>query len=256
MTRTPVARAFDAAAAHYEEAADLQRAVAGELARRIAALPLPERPAILEIGCGTGFLSRSLLSMLPAADLTCTDIAPAMVARTRGHLGEQARFAVMDGETPCLAMRPTFDLICSSLALQWFATPGPSLAGLASLLRPGGFLAFSTLADGSFREWRSSLTAQGLPAGLTHYPSPTCWKSLLPPSGEAVIDAEERSVAYADAHAFLSALKRIGAGTPHPGHRPLPPGQLRRALRGIAGPFVATYHVVYATYRQGAWNRS
>jgi malonyl-CoA O-methyltransferase len=57
---------------------------AGQPHRRAA---LGQYPRVLEIGCGTGFLSEALLARLPAASLTATDIAPAMLERARQRLG-------------------------------------------------------------------------------------------------------------------------------------------------------------------------
>ena len=71
-----VRRAFDAAASSYDDHAVVQRIVARRLAERIAALPLPEQPRILEIGCGTGFLSAALRERLGPADWTLTTSRP------------------------------------------------------------------------------------------------------------------------------------------------------------------------------------
>jgi malonyl-CoA O-methyltransferase len=134
--REAVAAAFGAAAGTYDADADLQRLVAGRLAARIAALPLPPAPRILEIGCGTGFLSRHLLAGRPGARGLITDLSEAMVRRCRDTLAGASDFLVMDGERPCLTPPGGFDLICSSLALQWFADPVAALAAWAGLLRP------------------------------------------------------------------------------------------------------------------------
>ncbi len=56
---------FAAAAENYDAAASVQRVAAERLAARIAALPLPDNPSILDIGAGTGFLTRALARHLP-----------------------------------------------------------------------------------------------------------------------------------------------------------------------------------------------
>src|SRR3546814_16589572 len=67
--------------------------------------------------------------------------------------------SAMDGEQPCFAEHVRFDLICSSLAFQWFDDLHASVARLARWLAPGGYLAFTTMADGSFAEWRVACLA-------------------------------------------------------------------------------------------------
>ena len=74
---------FGAAATRYDEHAPAQRITATRLADAIGRLPLPPRPRILEIGCGTGLLTQALAARLGPADWTVTDISPAMLARAQ-----------------------------------------------------------------------------------------------------------------------------------------------------------------------------
>src|SRR3546814_19035159 len=82
-----------------------------------------------------------------------------MAARCREGLGEgrgRFRYVAMDGERPCFAPDVRFDLVCSSLAFQWFHDLEGAVASLCALLAPGGHLAFTPLAEGSFDEWRAA----------------------------------------------------------------------------------------------------
>jgi malonyl-CoA O-methyltransferase len=252
IDKAAVREAFAAAAEDYDRAAGLQKEVATDLARRIAQLELGQSPRLLEIGCGTGFLGQALSPLRPQAQWLCTDLAPDMVARTREASQNRGWFVAMDGELPCIAPGSHFDLICSSLAVQWFTNPTASFARLAGLLKPGGYLVFSTLGSGSFHEWRALLAANNLAAGTPEYPDAAGWGAKMPGDGATRIVEENRKVTYADPLHFLRDLKHIGAGTPRRNHQPLNAGQLRRALREIAGPFVATYHVVTIIHRAGA----
>jgi len=255
--KAAVAAAFGAAADGYEADAALQRTVAGRLADRIAALPLPPKPRVLEIGCGTGFLGRALAARLPGARWLATDLSEPMVARCRAGWpdGEAAAFLVMDGEVPCLAPYDQkggrFDLICASLALQWFAEPGAALTAWAGLLAPDGLIAYATLAAGTFAEWRAAHEALGLSAGVPDYPEQDQLQALWPEAGRGRVETETVTAEHADAHAFLTVLKGIGAHLPAAGHRPLPPGALRRVLRRFAPPVSMTisYRVAYGLFR-------
>ena len=248
--KAAVGAAFGAAAASYDAHADLQLEVARRLAERIAALPLPPAPRVLEIGCGTGFLTRALAPRLPGARWVITDLAEAMVRECRRGFPGEAAFLVMDGERPSLA--GGFDLICASLALQWFDDIGPALAGWATLLRPGGSLAFATLAAGTFATWREAHQELGLSAGVPDYPSAEQLTGFLPGGGTGRIEIEPVCCPYPDGRTFLETLRRIGADVPAEGHRPLPPGQLRRVLRRFPPPagIVETYQTAYGFFRR------
>lgn len=258
--KTVVASAFGGAAETYDADAHLQRLVAARLAQDIAALPLAAVPRLLEIGCGTGFLSHHLLTDRPAARATITDLSPLMVARCRRRLdamSPQARFLAMDGERPCL--RPDgdgegFDLICSSLALQWFDSPGDALAGWVELLRPGGYVVFATLAAGSLIEWQNAHSALGLGAGVASYPSAEHLGALWPPNGRGRILIEPSPCTYPDGHAFLDGLRRIGARVAAANRGPLSPGALRQVLRRVNQPdgFTVTYQIAYGCFQKDA----
>ncbi len=249
-----VAAAFSAAAATYENGADVQFNVAGRLSARIAKLPLSPAPRILEIGCGTGFLSRKLRESFRDASWTITDISPQMLERCRANLGpvQDTSFKVMDGEAPSFATGERFDLICSSLAFQWFENLPATLAKLADLLVPGGHIAFATLAEHSFSEWRRAYAKIGAdPAVLDCLPMADI-QHAFPEGGTAEVDEEHIAQPYANGHAFLRKLRQIGADMPRSGHRPAPAGTLRRVLRAFdSGPDThVTYHVAYGVFTQ------
>jgi malonyl-CoA O-methyltransferase len=244
-----VAAAFGAAADTYNDGADVQREVAAHLAQRIAAIALRPHPCILEIGCGTGFLSRHLAALSPAR-LVLSDISDAMLGRCRETLGTDsaAEFLVMDGEEPSPA-GTGFDLICSSLAFQWFVDLPSALTRLSGLLAPGGHLVFATLAEDSFHEWSEAHAALNLASAVRAYPSVDVLKAMLPP-GPGLVEHEHLARGYADGYAFLDALKQIGAHLPEHTRRPLAPGALRRVLRGFERGITVTYHVAYGAWRK------
>lgn len=232
---TTIARSFGASAVGYERHADLQRSVADRLA---LLLPPLEAPRVLELGCGTGFLSRHLLAQYPDGNFVLTDLAQAMLEQCRLNIGVhargRARFTQMDISKPDVGLG-TFDLIATSMALHWLDDPVASLDKLRSLLAPHGVLLFAALGPDSFTEWRNVLEAEGLPNGL-----------IMSPPLPGIV-AEERSIVDASTLAFLRRMKRVGGTTPREGYAKLSPGQLRRAIRECDAKTGGriTWHIVY-----------
>lgn len=230
-----IARRFGAKAEDYDSHAGLQRETAARLAGLLPALGAPR---VLEVGCGTGFLTAHLLDAYRDGDFLITDLAPEMLDVCRERQGRRAcpraRFALMDGEAPESGER--FDLIALNMTLQWFADPVGALERLRSLLNPGGTLCYATLGPGGFPEWRAALAAEGLPEGIVAMPP-------LP----GVVTEENKAIPYGNGSTFLAGMKSIGAGEPRSGYRPLTPGQLRRALRRLEREHGArvTWHLVY-----------
>lgn len=245
-----IERAFSAAE-RYEEAALVQRETARILLSRIAARACPANARVLEIGCGTGFLTAGLVREGPvcqgtAGHLFVTDLSPNMVMRARQAAGAgQGRFFLaMDGERPCFDADARFDLICSNLAFQWFDNLGQSIVRLSAVLAPGGMLAFTTMAEGSFAEWRAAHDALGLASATPAYPAVADIARLVPAGMVVEIEDVHRTQQFAGGHAFLRHLKAIGAHVPRAGTRPLAPGALRKVMRAFDQSGArATYHV-------------
>jgi malonyl-CoA O-methyltransferase len=241
-----VAARFDTAAATYDAHSPVQRHAARRLAGLIATASLPPRPRVLEIGCGTGHLTRALSIHLPGARILATDIAPAMVAACQARL-PQHDYAVMDGTRPTVG--GPFDLVCANLAVQWFPDLPGALARLAALLAPGGVLALSLLGAGSFREWHAAHDTYGLSPGTPPFPSLAACRAAFP-AGALELSKETHVDRPDSALGFLRGLRALGADTAAPGHAPLTAGELRQVMKELGAQPAISYELIYARYRR------
>ncbi|HIJ84492.1 MAG: biotin biosynthesis protein [Magnetococcales bacterium] len=251
--RSLIRAAFDRAQ-DYDQQARMQAQIAQKLAQGFNRFDPRSSLVALEVGCGTGFLSRLLLDRLPQTRLHLTDIAPSMMERARINLQAYRQgpktFTVMDAETPCF--NTVFDLITASMVFQWFRRPIESISGLLNLLAPEGQLFFATLGPDTFREWRTLCGNQDIPCGLHHYPGEEFWFDLAARQRMTLELTEEHLMeTHSSPMAFLKRLKAIGAETPDPGHVPAPAGRLRRLLVSsdvAKSPFVVTHHLYFGTF--------
>lgn len=109
--------------------------------------------AVLEIGCGTGQLTRQLAGR--GLDLTAIDVGPAMVDMARRTVAEPAvRFHVTAFED--FRDGKAFDLVVSATAFHW-VDPVTGLVRAARLLRPGGWLALLSTGERYAEPLRSQL---------------------------------------------------------------------------------------------------
>ncbi|RAU21367.1 SAM-dependent methyltransferase [Paramagnetospirillum kuznetsovii] len=238
-----IRNAFSSAAAGYDAAAAAQERAADLVAERI-------KPAVrvLELGCGTGLLTRRLLARLgPEARLLATDLSPAMIERTRQGISDpRLSLAVMDAEQPTGG---GYDLIVSSLAAQWFGDLRATLGGLAGLLAPGGTLLVATLGARTFLEWRAAHADLGLTSGVADYPDAAELAAMLP---GAEVEAAPFAMTYPDARAFLKVLAAIGAATPRPGHTPLPASRLRAIMAALGSPCAVTWDILILSFSRNS----
>lgn len=252
MHRQKIGAAFSSAE-QYDKHARVQRIVARQLAARIAALPLPPRPRILEIGCGTGFLTKAIIAEGISADWLITDISADMVDRCCQRVGAapHRRFAILDGEYGEPENKGSYDLICSSLAMQWFDNVSLAFNRMMDWLVPGGHCLFTTLASDSFMEWRAAHTDSGLEPGTPDFATVGQLAALQPATAQAPPQVRRYVERHDSALEFMRCLKAIGAHTAKRQHRPLNPSQLRRVMRNFeqSGAFV-TYEVATCHYKQ------
>lgn len=226
-----VTRAFGSAK-DYDGHAVVQKRAAAMLAQRIARLALSPRPTILEIGCGTGLLTREMLVRGVTGQYLVTDKSAAMVGRAKLALCGQSdmRFAVLDAETDVAQLPQQFDLICASMAMQWFADLPQAVSKMVERLAPGGHLLFNTLAAGTLHEWQEAHEACGVMAGAVPFPAISDLRSALSPFAPIGFEADHLVEEHDNARAFLRALKHIGAATSRSAHSPLPVADLRKVM--------------------------
>lgn len=233
-----VAQRFGSSSQLYDETVFIQPIVAKNLMADLVLKP----KTILEIGCGTGGLSAWLLKKFPGAKLVLSDISPQMLSVCQKNIREQAVYRVIDVENIPKDIG-SFDLIVSSLALQWASNLPFVLKSLVDLLNPHGTLCFSLLGNENFKEWRSILEKNSVLSGLHDYPSKANFPWPAPYSGS--IREEFLQEHHENAAAFLKNLKKIGAGTAKAGHRPISTSGMRRILKETEGGFSISYHVLY-----------
>ncbi len=261
-----VARAFAYAADGYEAHAALQREVAERLDAHLNFTKIAPR-RVLDIGCGTGFLSLLLRRRFPEAALWALDLAPAMAVRCRAALGRrlpwQPRRGVLCGDAMALPLASgSFDLVASSLTMQWLGDPEAMLREMRRVLAPGGLLLFSTFGRETLRELRATLrTIDAAKAGLVlPFPDVMSLGDLLQRQAVAlpVTDSDRLTLRYADTTALVRELKGMGASARAIRHRRGGLGG-RRLLRQLAehypvdddGGITATFEVLYGQ----AWHR-
>ncbi|MBZ0288089.1 MAG: methyltransferase domain-containing protein [Anaerolineae bacterium] len=94
----------------------------------------------VDLGCGTGELTRKLADRLPGCDMLGIDNSPQMLTRAEAYAGEHVRFA--SGTVEDFAAAPDqWDLIFSHAALHWIPDHRALMPALFGKVRPGGQIA-------------------------------------------------------------------------------------------------------------------
>jgi trans-aconitate 2-methyltransferase len=98
---------------------------------------------VVDLGCGTGELTRVLHERTGAAETLGIDSSPAMLAKAVAGGGRRFELADIAAFSPARQ----FDLVFSNAALQWLPQHETLLPRVAGLVAPGGQLAFQVPAN-------------------------------------------------------------------------------------------------------------
>ena len=254
LDRARLRASFERASRGYEAAARLQSQVASEVLERLELFRFAPQ-VVLDLGSGTGRVTRELKRRYPRACVIALDLAAGMLREARRHRRPWRRFERVCGDALRLPLADgSVDLIFSNLMLQWCEPLAVALAEVRRVLRPGGFFALSTLGPDTLHELRSAWAqADGYNHVNRFADMPEVGDALMRAGlMEPVLDVDRIELGYPDVLSLMHDLKAIGAHNVTAG-RP-------RALAGRArlkrveeayeafrrgGRLPATYEVIY-----------
>ncbi len=164
MAEIEIIRAFSDAACSYEQNAAAQHDCALDLMNMLL-LRYPDAEAaaparILDIGCGTGLLTRMLAQRFPDAQILACDPSQKMLKEAK-KLILRLQATEATEFIRCNAVNlpdGSWDLIASNAALHWAGDAARVLAVLKDHLAPNGTLAFSYFTRNTYRELTEALS--------------------------------------------------------------------------------------------------
>jgi len=263
--------AFERAAHSYDEVAVLQRAIADRLLARLEVVKrVPQ--SVLDVGSGTGYVTRLLLRRYPRARVLAADLAHAMVRQARARTRPLLRIPALAtlglpvprwfsnhtdfvcADLECLPFAAaSFDMIVSNLTLQWCDVP-TAFAECRRVLRPGGLFLFTSFGPDTLTELRAAWYAVDARPHVHGFLDMHDVGDALVHAGftEPVLDVERFTLTYADVLAVLRDLKHLGAHNAARGRaRGLTGKQAFARFRAayeavrVDGRIPATYEAVY-----------
>lgn len=226
LYKEAVRKSFLKAAGTYNAFSTLQKEVSEEL---LSYLPeaLGKETAVLDIGCGTGYVTEGVKKRCPSASVYGCDIADTMLEAAK----EKCAGLFFGADAESLPIKDAhFDVIVSSLAYQWVMDISAAFKETSRVLKPGGVFVFSTLGTDTFTELRQSvkttirasgknrlpaLLIGGLPAFMPFRKTEEIKKTLAKAGFDNITaDFGVRKKTYGDVYELLKTLKNIGAGNP------------------------------------------
>jgi trans-aconitate 2-methyltransferase len=116
---------------------------------------------VVDLGCGTGELTRALHRHLGAREALGIDNSPAMLAKTAAYAGDGLRFAA--GDIGAFTGDGEYDLVFSNAALHWVPDHPALLRRLTAALTADGQLAVQVPANDDHPSHATAVAVAGEP---------------------------------------------------------------------------------------------
>ncbi|ADU75246.1 malonyl-CoA O-methyltransferase [Acetivibrio thermocellus AD2] len=259
---------FSRNAKNYDAYAKVQKKMANTLLDMLD-LDSKNRLDILDVGCGTGYLTKLLLDRWPDARITAIDIAPGMIEYARDRFNESnVEFACLDIEEAELNQK--YDLVISNATFQWFNDLGGTVNKLVQSLKSDGVLAFSTFGHMTFSELHFSYETarrklkidEEFPPGQKFCNAKEilkiCCETFEGLEGFEFDTVKKESLEYEyfyTVREFLDSVKKIGANNSNK-QRKVNTALTKEMIRiyeemfKVNGLVRATYHCIFITSRK------
>ena len=201
------------AASTFEQHDALQREVQGLLLDRLVFYQHSPR-RIVDVGAGTGRGTALLKKRYPKAEVLAIDAAVPMLGAARRHSTWRRPFLRVAGEATALPLADaSVDILHSNLCFQWVNDLAALFAECVRVLRPGGFLLFSTLGPDTLQELRSAWAQVDQNSHVSRFLDMHDVGDAVLAAGlrDPVLDVQRYTMTYSEPRKLLEELRGLGA---------------------------------------------
>lgn len=244
-----ISKRFSAAAETYDRHARPQLALAQSV---ISMLPEMYPEQILELGAGTGQLTRLLTDRFPDVLIDAVDLAEKMITHSEAKFRRFPQISWIIGDAQTWRGDDVYPLIVSSAALHWTTDLKAACENIYANLEPGGSFALGMMLKGTLKELhelRNEIAPEKTP--IISLPTYQETKACLQDAGFKLERRKhsEEEILYNDASAFLKAIHEQGVtgGKVSAGNAPLSRTELAQLVVDYQDNYTADGGV-YATY--------
>lgn len=213
LLKHQVRQSFNQAAQYYDNAAVLQNTVAMDL---LMTLPATEK-TIVDVGCGTGFLTDQLAKKFSTANILGVDFSEHMLRHAQKKTS-QNNIDWLCADVAYLPLPSDYaEIVTTNLMLQWSSNVLQNLTEIHRILKAGGQLFFSTFAPGSLCELQTAWQhVDDKPHIHPFTTAETLIDHCLTLNVQLTLSKKSYTFYYTDALSIMRNLKNLGASNRSP----------------------------------------
>ena len=210
LEKTKIKHSFSDAANTYDSVASLQRQIGLDLLNSQALDNL--QGVVLDLGCGTGFLTQELAPHCHHATLIALDLSQMMLERCREKVGLKSHYICADAEKLPLKAQ-CLNAIFSNVALQWCYPIDEALSELHRVLANEGTLLFSTFGSDTLCELKAAWANVDDFVHVNDFYTQNALQMCLDDAGfvDIILKRTRYLRQYANVVELMHELKHIGA---------------------------------------------
>lgn len=247
-----IRRAFNKASNQYDDCAFLQKEIAQRLNQKLEVITTQPK-TVLDLGAGTGLLSKHLIKRFADAQLISLDFAQSSLQKN------PAKHTLCADAHQLPLADNSMDIVVSNLMMQWCSDLKQLFAEIHRVLKNNGLVLFSTFGPDTLKELKKSWSVVDNTAHVNTFTDMHDIGDQMLGAGfqSPVMEMERLTLTYQNVTDLLHDLKAIGAQSVHNRSKSLMgKGKFQLMLQMYEsyrtdGKLPATYEVVYGH----AWKR-
>lgn len=162
LDKTIIEQRFAESSATYDKYAMAQHSAASYLVELLKNKSNRSLQRVLEIGCGTGLLTKRLVDSFEIEQLFLNDLAQTLCESTANSVKDRVRnMDVLWGDAEKITVPDKIDMCVSASTLQWLCDLDAFVQKIGTVLTSGGTLAIALYGAGTMDEIKE-LTGRGL----------------------------------------------------------------------------------------------
>ena len=203
-----VRSAFNKASADYDKYAFLQKEIATRLDAKLEVIS-SESNVILDLGAGTGLLSKQLSKRFPDSQLICLDFAQNSLKNN------QTTDKICANANHLPLADNSVDIVMSSLMMQWCPDLKQLFSEIHRVLKNDGLILFSTFGPDTLKELKKSWSVVDNETHVNTFTDMHDIGDQMLGAGfvSPVMEMEKLTLTYQTVTDLLRDLKAIGAQT-------------------------------------------